>query len=1194
MCAQNAICLGARTHLSLCPPGPNRRTLAVALSRRTESALNQLQNMTTTTTIVQTTDSSTSNNHNSNNNIDTTTRASALGRGLELLVGPDRLEEYIVQEEEYLLRQSRKAAEFSSAINNHNESHELSNDEEDEDDDNDELDDGGSSSGDDDPLIPVETMFSEEPWSLDDEALYTNVNIIEALYIPINASNNNNNLDAHPSKTNRHHHHNNNNNNTKLPFNRRKIRFWDRVTATETKVARRYLQTTVRQSQQRAALARFSQQQHKHPSRWQQPLRRNLQSAATATTTTTWSTALNQQQFLGDDSANSDVFSSSSMMHPAHFLLSDVDPNTKNKSTVEDVASGSGGSNAVWLEQQKNNSFPIFEPRMTPAMAAALLIQSLSIHPYESMEGMAACYNGIVAAGVALLDTPDPTQLVQTRPTRTAIMDALAPLLVTTLEEPSGQVILILAKLRRWCGTLRYRRRFVQRIAPAWIRPPGGAMWCLRHQNDMVAILAAAELILDAAFVVFSPGWYDRGRWMLADSQRAETLTAAATQLRNLSHEPAPDSLTFGQVPMSSGGRRPSHRILPKGLDHHLVSGVGGTALDEPLAEWEVIAVDRYIRRSVANVLETDWTRASFPEMVPPKPLRLRSTSTGGTNNTSTNALNSATPIVTRRLSVPSPQISGVADMSPFGGVAVTPHSPRGVSPVLFGKHMVPSSSAAGPPLGGNEGNSSTLSVALSNYDPTIFGPPFGVDRIMSPPPGPFLEMDTSPTLLQQQQHYAVLSPPKSPKSPTRNIGELSPKRISKDSSGTVSSFGLTPLSPSTSPIGSFETTAAHRANSSSPVASVGPTAHYRMLTSTAAERKRTVAACRALRAQIQRFEDAFIQLHGRPPKGVSDRAPLATTYAQYREWKRAIRADAACRIEALFRGSSTRWALLRLNDNALTRVIRSRAGRADAAESLLTKISLPSEIGQPDSSDSGSFRPTPLMPQWSKSNVGSSSEALSLPGAPRPFQELPSLSPSNVPPDTSKMSFAELQACKRDLKQQLKQYDMNFVRRHGRMPVKSEKEPIRNLYECYNSLKTQITELERGGQHLPSASTAAVSLPVQPVLHRTVSPPSGSEGSDESIGAKMSPLLISRVKRKLPKPSSTTPPIGGTVAGDLAALKLEKGNLHKMLRSFEKDFFRENRRQVSSFADIRPVASQYRRYKEIKKAIAALQQGES
>jgi hypothetical protein len=108
----------------------------------------------------------------------------------------------------------------------------------------------------------------------------------------------------------------------------------------------------------------------------------------------------------------------------------------------------------------------------------------------------------------------------------------------------------------------------------------------------------------------------------------------------------------------------------------------------------------------------------------------------------------------------------------------------------------------------------------------------------------------------------------------------------------------------------------------------------------------------------------------------------------------------------------------------------------------------------------------------------------------------------------------SELHAHKMDLKQQLKQYDMNFARKHGRMPVKAEKEPIRHLYEGYNTLKTQI---------------------------------------------------------------------------GLA----EQGQLHQMLRSYEKDFYKENKRQVSSFADIKPVASQYRRYKEIKKASAALQQSE-
>jgi hypothetical protein len=133
---------------------------------------------------------------------------------------------------------------------------------------------------------------------------------------------------------------------------------------------------------------------------------------------------------------------------------------------------------------------------------------------------------------------PDPTQPTRQRAARSEIMSALGLLLTTKLAYTSGELILYLTKLRRMCSTICYRRRFVQRIAPALV-PPGSAIWCLRHQNDIEAILVAMELTLDAAFDVFINGWYDRGRWVLADSKRAETLPAAADQLRNLSHEPA-------------------------------------------------------------------------------------------------------------------------------------------------------------------------------------------------------------------------------------------------------------------------------------------------------------------------------------------------------------------------------------------------------------------------------------------------------------------------------------------------------------------------------------------------------------------------------------------------------------------------------------------------------------------------------
>ena len=973
----------------------------------------------------------------------------------------------------------------------------------------------------------------------------------------------------------------------------------------------------------------------------------------------------------------------------------------------------------------------LFDHPMTPAMAASLLLESLCINPMESMEGMAKCYDGIVAAGVALLDTPlmmDPTSLstfhsnnnnnninhhpnaknpnnnthrMNTR--RSEIMAALAPLLITSLEPPSGEVFLLLAKLRRMCGTVRYRRRLVQRIAPALVRPPdGSAMWCLKHQNDMMAIFAATELILDAAFDVFSKGWYERGRWMLADSKRAETLSVAAKQLQNLSQEP-PDSLTF-MTQRSSNLRHHHHHHRRLKNDHNNNSN-NNNNLEEPLAEWEVIAVDRQIRISISSVFHTDWTRAAIHETVP-RPTRQRTSSTSGTS--------ASNPRGSRQQPSSTTTTVTTATMT----AEMSPRTPRGAS--SFGKAPASPlsessimSSSEPPPFGMPLTTTTTLSATATNNNNNS-NYYYNNERSQTPPPPstPFGNHNNNASeheLSPRQQQYQSLLPqlPRSPKSHDRNM-ELSPRHLlSKDvvtgnnnnnNDHKINMGGsTTPLSPSASSVGSgAESLNAfqqqqHKPNTVGSMTltstTTGPsTAHYRMLTSTAAERKRTVAACRALRAQIQRFEDAFVQLHGRPPKGAGDRAPLATTYAQYREWKRAIRADAACRIQALFRGSRCRWSLLRNNSNnaIITRIVRSRAGRASSTSTTTTttmvpavdsavndKIAIPFEIEDSDPMTSpesikSSNVVSSLSPQWANqfvpprlnfsggspndgfsqgnnninSGTGNNSIATTTP-SPNPRSQLqsgsgnssPSSSPTDQSPDSTliNMSFAELQARKRDLKQQLKQYDMNFARKHGRMPVKSEKEPIRHLYESYNTLKGQITELERDGKHLPSNSGNFVlsgsNQPpqLQPLpLLRQISPTSGSDTDDSSpVATKLgvlSPVGSTQSKRKLPKPGTTAPPTnsgssstvnsasssisgmgvansgsgtGSTsmVPQDLTALKAEKQNLHTMLRSFEKDFFRENRRQVSSFADIRPVASQYRRYKEIKKQIASLQQ---
>ena len=190
--------------------------------------------------------------------------------------------------------------------------------------------------------------------------------------------------------------------------------------------------------------------------------------------------------------------------------------------------------------------------------------------------------------------------LLEAVDSKTEILAALTPLLITSLEQTSGDVILELAQLRSLCGTARYQRRFVQRVAPFWIRPPQAAMWCLRHQTDMEAVLAAAELILNHAKEIFRPGWYERGQLILADSKRAKTLDSAAQQLRTLSHA---DSRNLG---FASG-----NKWLDSKKQHH--QGVH-------MAEWEVGAVVRQMKVSIAAALKTDWSKVTAQEV--PRPRR--------------------------------------------------------------------------------------------------------------------------------------------------------------------------------------------------------------------------------------------------------------------------------------------------------------------------------------------------------------------------------------------------------------------------------------------------------------------------------------------------------------------------------------------------------------------------------------------
>jgi len=903
----------------------------------------------------------------------------------------------------------------------------------------------------------------------------------------------------------------------------------------------------------------------------------------------------------------------------------------------------------------------------TSALLTAFVVESLTVNRFESLEGMAECYDGLVAAGTALLQHEEQNRSNRSHTGGTsetegntsdpmAVLSTLSPLLITTLEPLSGEAILHLSKLYNICATTRYKRRFVHRIAPHLIRPPNAAMWCLKHHNDMASILTVTEFLFDHAKDIFSPQWIERGKFLKADGRRAQNLRLAALQLKSLHKKENMLHLLSSKSGAPSAGGNPSD-------------------VEHGLAEWEILAVDRCIRTSIRNVFERQWV----------------------------------TPKVAKHPQAPSGRAIHYSSGLPSSSIASTglggcPMSPRKIP---FSSGPYNSSNNSSSPAAGVQYIVENGIGLMSTGVPGL--PPTSSSATEIPTP---LTPKPHNSLVSNAMNPHSGSPLRNPSSPPKNHRTLS--------------VDASPVAVINPPSFLHSVTAQQSAS----VRRIIQPAIHQTLTKSAEERKRTVAACRALRAQINRFEEAFFQIHHRQPKGATERAPLATTYAQYREWKRAIRADAATRIQAFFRAARCRWIVSHGISPTLgkaskkTSTIRGKSMLknpnipGDAAESQafvpnnslgvdvdnksvqsgygmeveerscistegveliintakrriglernrLANVSSPPPVSnsswhlgrslrrnekQKESSDvAKAHLLSPLsmenvttatilnsdsnarvshdkknislaliQPKKSKyAKIFGSSNSLDSDDSDNSHSSKGSYSTNSQTPSLSDLSLNDLVTQKRDLKGQLKSYDMTFAREHGRMPVKAEKEPIRHLYEQYNALKAHISMLEAGiatktvqpvliQQQQPSVSAVNDSNRKQQIqmnapFFSSSEKSLGSEGSEDSatrmiIGdrrLKHSNTSSSSSDTMFSGLGSDSPTSSSHIPDDIRALKEEKGNLHQMLRSYEKDFFREHNRQVSSFADIKPVAAQYRRYKEIKKAIAILQASE-
>jgi len=188
-------------------------------------------------------------------------------------------------------------------------------------------------------------------------------------------------------------------------------------------------------------------------------------------------------------------------------------------------------------------------------------------------------------------------------------------------------------------------------------------------------------------------------------------------------------------------------------------------------------------------------------------------------------------------------------------------------------------------------------------------------------------------------------------------------------------------------------------------------------------------------------------------------------------------------------------------------------------------------------------------------------------------------------------MTPPELQAERRNLKSMLKKYDNDFYRKHDRMPNKSEKEPIRHLYDKYKSLKLQIEKFNSTASISAGTVTTQSSVQQQPLQpsklsHRISSFQSQCGSVDDSYTSSNTETL-----RRNDHMFNDGNRMSANI-NRLEELYAEKKNLYQMLRYNEQKFLKENNRPLSTYDDIKPVASQYRRYKEIKKTIAVLRKG--
>jgi hypothetical protein len=197
--------------------------------------------------------------------------------------------------------------------------------------------------------------------------------------------------------------------------------------------------------------------------------------------------------------------------------------------------------------------------------------------------------------------------------------------------------------------------------------------------------------------------------------------------------------------------------------------------------------------------------------------------------------------------------------------------------------------------------------------------------------------------------------------------------------------------------------------------------------------RRRMVADCKALRAQIYEFEQEYAKRYNRQPK-TQDRGMMQTVYSKYRDLKREIRDCAATDIQRAIRGYLARSALIRENRLFFRRLKPTIVGSSSSVSSAAMEVA--SSSGSEKMGIGGkflSFKDTLDESSTIGGNVSDANQS----AATEIFGKL-----------------RDILEQKKDLKKKLKKFDEDFLEQHGRQPKKADKEVIRPMYQRYHEVK--------------------------------------------------------------------------------------------------------------------------------------------